>query len=56
MNQKQQITKFIKHVASNDYSTANTLLRTIIREKLKNRIRKADKDIENATSTPKNNQ
>lgn len=42
MNQKQQITKFIKHVATNDFSSANKYLRGVINEKLKNRIRKAD--------------
>lgn len=47
MNQKQQITKFIKHVAGSDYSTANKLLQSIINEKLKNRIRKADSDMSN---------
>ena len=38
MNQKQQITKFIKHVADNNYSKANQLLSGIINEKLKNLI------------------
>lgn len=47
MNQKQQITKFIKHVADNNYSKANQLLSSIINEKLKNRIRKADTVIAN---------
>lgn len=47
MNQKQQITKFIKHVADSNYSTANKLLKTIINEKLKNRIRKADTNLTN---------
>lgn len=47
MNQKQQITKFIKHVASNDYSTANKLLKGIINEKIKNRIKNADKSLTN---------
>lgn len=42
MNQQQQITQFIKNVAGNDYSKANQLLRNIINEKLKNRIRKAN--------------
>ena len=45
MNQKQQITKFIKHIASNNFNNATTLLRHVINEKLKNRIRKADKNI-----------
>jgi hypothetical protein len=47
MNQKQQITKFIKHVADNNYSKANQLLSGIINEKLKNRIRKTDAEITN---------
>jgi hypothetical protein len=47
MNQKQQITKFIKHVADSNYSAANQLLRSVINEKLKNRIRKADAAIAN---------
>ena len=47
MNQKQQITKFIKHVASSDYSTANRLLKSIINEKIKNRITNADRSLDN---------
>lgn len=47
MNQNQQITKFIKHVASNNYSTADKLLRNIINEKIKNRIKNADNTLAN---------
>ena len=47
MNQKQQITNFIKQVASSNYSTANKLLGSIINEKLKNRIRNADANLAN---------
>jgi hypothetical protein len=47
MNQKQQITQFIKNVAGNNYSKANQLLGNIINEKLKNRIRKVDTAISN---------
>ena len=47
MNQQQQITQFIKHVAGNNYSKANQLLGNIINEKLKNRIRKVDMAISN---------
>jgi hypothetical protein len=49
MNQNQQITKFIKHVAGSNYSTANKLLQGIINEKIKNRIRKVDADLANKT-------
>lgn len=47
MNDKQQITNFIKHVANNNFSTANKYLRSIINERLKNRIRKADSTLAN---------
>ena len=47
MNQKQQITKFIKHVADNNFSSANQLLQKVINEKLKNRIRKTDTALAN---------
>ena len=52
MNQKQQITKFIKHVATSDYSTANKLLQNIVNEKIKNRIRNADKTVANKKQNP----
>jgi len=42
MNEKQQIASFIKHVVDNNYSAANSTLQTVINEKLKNRIKKAD--------------
>lgn len=50
MNQKKQIASFIKHVVDNNYSAANSTLQTVINEKLKNRIQKAD-----AALTNKNN-
>jgi hypothetical protein len=47
MNQKKQIASFIKHVVDNNYSAANSTLRAVINEKLKNRIQKADAVIAN---------
>jgi len=47
MNQKQQIASFIKHVVDNNYSAANSSLKAVINEKLKQRIQKADLAITN---------
>lgn len=47
MNQKKQITNFIKHVVDNNYSAANTALHSIVSEKIKERIQKADGAIAN---------
>jgi hypothetical protein len=53
MNEKKLITNFIKHVAGNDFSTANKYLRGVINEKLKNRIRKANDSLQsNNKNTP----
>jgi hypothetical protein len=50
MNEKKQITSFIKHIVDNNYSAANSTLEAVINEKLKNRIKKADSMLANKTA------
>jgi hypothetical protein len=55
MNQKNQVANFIKHVVDKNYSAANSTLQTVINEKLKQRIQKADMTLANKpTKNPDN--
>jgi len=45
MDTKQSISKFINHVARNDFKKADTQLAAIVNEKIKQRIVAADKKL-----------
>jgi|APCry1669192913_1035438.scaffolds.fasta_scaffold06972_2 hypothetical protein len=45
MNNKQNIAKFIDNVARNDFKKADNMLTVVVNEKIKQRIREADKKL-----------
>jgi len=50
MNQQKQITNFIKHIVDNNYSAADKALQSIVNEKVKARIQKAETTLANKNS------
>jgi hypothetical protein len=50
MNQQKQITNFIKHIVDNNYSAADKTLQSIVSEKIKARIQKAETTLTNKNS------
>jgi len=49
MNEKDQIKRFISHIVDNNYAAANSSLQSVVNEKLKERIKKADSELVNKT-------
>jgi hypothetical protein len=47
MDQKQNITQFIKNVSKEDYAKANSYLAAVVNEKLKARIITANQKLSN---------
>ena len=47
MNQKKEISSFIKHVVDSNYAAADATLKSIVNEKLKKRIQQSDSTLSN---------